>query len=102
MKRKKRHKPYDHMTTAELREATKEFDQPFVMDRSRPLTAHQRALHGQAKRRAGRPRIGNGAARVLITVERGLLGRADAFAREHQISRSHLIARGLEAVLKGE
>src|SRR5437660_10394771 len=97
---KTKRKPYDRMTTAELREATKEYDRPFALARSKPLTPHQKELHRQAKRR-GRPQVGNGASRVLISVERGLLERADKFAKRHQISRSHLIARGLEAVLNG-
>ena len=98
---KKPHKPYDQMTTDELREATKVYDEPFVMDRSKPLTPRQKALHREAKRRRGRPVVGKGAARVLITVERGLLGRADRFAQNHNLSRSQLIARGLEVVLNG-
>jgi len=48
----KRPKPYDQMTTAELREATKEFDEPFVaMENSRPLSPAQKDRHRQAKRR---------------------------------------------------
>ena len=38
MKSKKRSKPYWEMTTAELREATKEFDEEFVGYRARPLS----------------------------------------------------------------
>jgi hypothetical protein len=38
MKTKKPSKPYWEMTTAELREATKQFDEEFVADKGRPLT----------------------------------------------------------------
>jgi hypothetical protein len=92
-------KPYWEMTTAELREATKEFDREMVP--GRPLTPEMKAKLRRARSKPGRPKIGKGAARVLITVERGLLGRADSFAKRHNLSRSQLIARGLEVVLNG-
>ena len=38
MKNKKPSKPYWEMTTAELREATKQFDEEFVGDKARPLS----------------------------------------------------------------
>ena len=92
-------KPYAEMTTAELREATREFDEPMVLERkSRPLTAQERAEYKRAVKR-GRPKIGRGAKRVLITVEGGLLERADAFAERNGMTRSQLIARGLESVM---
>jgi len=92
-------KPYTELTTAELRRATQEFDEPMVLERkSRPLSPKERVAYRRAMKR-GRPRVGEGARRVLITVERGLLRRADAYAKRQQISRSELIARGLEAVI---
>lgn len=97
----KRHKPYDQMNAAELAAATREYDEEFGADRrARPLTARQRALHRRAaKRGRGRPRVGKGAAKLYISMERGLLKRADAFARRAGISRSELIARGVQAIL---
>ena len=87
------------MTTAELREATLEFNEPLILERrSRPLTKVEQAEYRRAMKR-GRPREGEGSKRVLITVERGLLRRADAYARREGISRSELIARGLRSVL---
>ena len=50
-------------------------------------------------RPSGRPRIGDGSVRVQSTLERGLLEQADEFARRHSMSRSQLIARGLERML---
>ena len=38
MKNKKPAKPYWEMTTAELSEATKQFDEEFVGDKARPMT----------------------------------------------------------------
>lgn len=97
----KRHKPYDQMNAAELARATSEYDNEFGADRhARPLTANQRALHHRAaKRGPGRPRIGKGAAKLYISMERGLLQQADAFARSRGITRSELIARGVRAML---
>ena len=92
-------KPYWEMTTAELREATKEFDREMIP--GRPLTPRMKEALRRARNKRGRPKVGKGAARVLITVEKGLLGRADSFAKRHHLSRSQLIARGLEAVLNG-
>jgi hypothetical protein len=92
-------KPYTEMTTEELREATKEFDRPFVSQRrSRPMTKAERAEYRRTTRPC-RPRVGQGAKRVLITVEQGLLRRADAFAKSRHLTRSQLISRGIEAYM---
>ncbi len=97
----KKQKPYDQMTTAELARATNEFDRPFVaFRRSTPLTAEMRRAHRRAAKRArGRPRVGQGAAKLYISMERDLLKRADSFARKHRISRSQLIANGVRALI---
>ena len=50
-------------------------------------------------RRRGRPRIGKGARRVLITVERDLLKATDAAAKRAKVSRSQFIAQALRGVL---
>lgn len=93
------HKAYDKMTTAELREATKDFDQPFfALDRAKPLTARQREMHRRAKR--GRPRIGKGSEKIRISIERGLLERADAYAKKTNLGRSQLITEALELRLR--
>ncbi len=51
MNRKKNEKPYWEMTTEELREATKQFDEEFVFERSKPLTPEMKVLweHVKAK-----------------------------------------------------
>jgi len=69
-------------------------------DTGEPLTAEQKAVHRAFLRKAqGRPRIRKTAARVQATVESGLLKRADAYAQRHGMTRSQLIARGIEQVL---
>jgi hypothetical protein len=64
------------------------------------LSPESRKLWQKAKRKRGRPKIGAGAAKVLVSVERGLLRRADAFAKREGISRSQLFARGLSALME--
>lgn len=49
MSRKKDVKPYWEMTTEELREATKQFDEEFVFERSKPLTPEMKARWKRAK-----------------------------------------------------
>jgi hypothetical protein len=66
-------KPYDQMTTAELAAATSRYDRPFAaLEESRPLTPAMRRMHARAAKR-GRPRIGKGAAKLYVSMERGLL-----------------------------
>jgi hypothetical protein len=92
-------KPYDRMNTTELAEATKQYDKPFAALReSKPLTAAMRQMHRRAAKR-GRPRVGKGAAKLYISMERGLLEQADRFAKSHGMTRSQLIADGIKAVI---
>ena len=91
-------KKYSRMNTRELAEATKEFDEEFAFLKARPLTDREKNLHAKARKR-GRPRVGMGAEKIQVSVERSLLSRSDAFARKHGMSRSEMIARGLQAVL---
>ncbi len=94
-------KPYWEMTTAELREATKEFDQEFIGDTFRPATAAERARFERARKR-GRPRNGLGAKTIAVTVEKGLLAKTDRLAKKLHVPRAVLIARGLQAVVNNE
>jgi hypothetical protein len=85
----------------------------------KPLRASDRALHRKARARGaavaagkaapaervaaagpGRPRVGKGAKIVPVSIERGLLKQADAFAREHGLKRSQMVAQGLRLVMQ--
>jgi len=66
---------------------------------SRPLNRRERAIRRSIKRKAGRPRIGKGTTNISVSLEKGLLKRADAYARRRGMSRSELIARGVEVLL---
>lgn len=95
-------KPYTKMTTAELREATAEFDREFVADTFGPPNDRQATQLRRAKRKRGRPQTGQGAKTISVTIEKSLLAETDRLAKRLHASRSALIARGLQAVLAGE
>lgn len=95
----KKTKPYWEMTTAELREATKAFDDPAYQPPAQRPSRDDLAQQRRAKRKGGRPRKGLGAKTISLTVERGLLARSDSYAKRLGISRAELVQRGLEAIL---
>lgn len=75
-------------------------DIPF--EETRPLTPAERARWKRVKRKAGRPKVGRGTRVVSVSVERGLLDQADAYAKRHGLKRAQVFAMGLGAVLQGE
>ena len=95
-------KPYWEMTTPELAEATRQFDEPFVVDRSRPLNPQEKKEWNRAKRKRGRPKNGQGFQRISVSMERALLKRVTALAKKRRLSRSKLIAEVFERVLGTE
>ena len=95
-------KPYWEMTTQEIDEATKQFDEPMVADKYRPLTPAEREQWKRVKGKRGRPKVGQGHKRVSVSLEQGLLERATALARKRRISRSKLLAQVLEQALAEE
>lgn len=101
MKQKKQ-KPYWEMTTAELREATKEFDEEFVFEKSRPLTAVERELWEQVKAKGEPPANGKAEQSIAVRIDKALLKRCTALAKKKRLSRDELIARGLRALLAAE
>lgn len=90
------------MNTAELRDATKEFDQEFVGDTFRPATPVEQARFERARRKRGRPRVGMGSKTISVTVEAQLLAETDRLAKRLHLPRAALIARGLQAVVNEE
>jgi len=96
--RRKTRKPYDQMTATELADATMQYDKEFIGTPGKPLTVAQKALHRRAAKR-GRPRVGQGAERINITVERTLLNSADRFAKSLGLTRAQLVARALSREL---
>ena len=66
---------------------------------SKPLTAIDRERWNRFKKKAGRPKVGQGVRVISLSVERGLLKEADAFAKRNGTSRAELVARALRSIL---
>jgi hypothetical protein len=76
------------------------FDRGFSPSELTPLTPAQRASWARAKtRKPGRPVVGQGAKRVPVTIEGGLLAEADAYAKRHGVKRTQLVAAGLRLAM---
>jgi hypothetical protein len=95
-------KPYWEMTAKELAAATRQFDEPFAADASRPLTEAERRRWQRAKKKRGRPRTGLGVRRISVSMEQGLLRQVTALAKKRHISRSQLLAEAVTSVLVRE
>jgi hypothetical protein len=94
-------KPLARMTAAELADATKGAENIDFED-TKPLPPAMAAAWDRAKRGRGRPRIGEGAEKVLISIEKRLLLVTDALARRKGLDRSKLIARAIREMLERE
>ncbi|HEX4123684.1 MAG TPA: hypothetical protein VHY37_03095 [Tepidisphaeraceae bacterium] len=66
---------------------------------TRPLSAASRRALDRAANKGGRPRVGAGARRVNVTVEKTLLDKADQYARSHGLSRAALVAEALRKII---
>lgn len=63
-------------------------------------TQRARFRHWQEKARLGRPKNGEGARVISLSVERSLLRRTDARARALGVSRARFVAEALQAALR--
>ncbi len=68
------------------------------MPSDRLRLARRRSTAG-GKNKVGRPKVGKGAKRVLLSIEGGLLHQIDRFAANTGISRSQLFARGVKLAM---
>jgi uncharacterized DUF497 family protein len=102
MTRKPANKAYWDMNTEELRQATKEFDEEYVADNAKPLTAamQTRLQRAQAKSSLAKERLTQ--LTIAVRLEKALLDQCTALAKRKRISRDTLIARGLKAILAAE
>ncbi|HVT91078.1 MAG TPA: hypothetical protein VHD56_19655 [Tepidisphaeraceae bacterium] len=89
------------MSDAERDREVAKYDQESFGLTGKSLTPAQRALHRRAKRKAGRPKVGEGVEKIRISMERGLLRQADRWANQHEISRSQMIASALKRMMSG-
>jgi flagellum-specific peptidoglycan hydrolase FlgJ len=100
-------KTWTKMTPKELPEATDRFDDPNYAPPAVRMPAqlrkrHEKALSAlRAKSRTNAAKFDNHGARVQITLRKELLRRADELAQQHGLSRSQIIAQGLELLIAG-
>ncbi len=100
MKKKSYYERFMEMTDRQRDAEVANFDREFIGTPGKPLTPADRSQHRRARKKAGRPVVGKGAKRLMITMERELLSKADAYARKKKLSRSQLVARGVQVLLK--
>lgn len=98
MRPKKNDKAYWELTAAELREATKQFDEEFVADKSRRLTPREQAIWEDAKKKGFAKASGKAAATITVRLEQELLKDCTKLAKKRRLTRDALIARGLRAL----
>jgi hypothetical protein len=84
------------MNASELASATAEYDREDLSEPI-PLRGGKLRRYERAMVKRGRPRIGRGSKAITVTLERGLLSRADRAARAQNLTRSQLIAAALQA-----
>jgi len=70
-----------------------------LLRKSRPLNARERRQWRAFKKKLGQPRIGKETTNVSVSMEKGLLKKADRFAKAHGLSRSQLVASGVKAII---
>lgn len=97
----KRTKKYWNMTTSELEEDTREFDQEGIAETFRPMTPAEEALWRSEVQKPSAAPTANGKVLKVISlgIDAELLARADRLANKRWISRECLVAEGLKAVL---
>lgn len=100
---KARRKSYSKMTASQLREATKEYDRELPVSPDglpgRPMNAAERRKWQKVRKKMGRPKIGKGVKRVMVSLEVELLQKSDRFAKKHHLSRSKMISAGLRKLM---
>ena len=83
MTRKRSPKPYWEMTTAELREATKEFDEEFRRGKEPTAYPEEQALWEQAKAKRPAPRMASTEQTIAVRLDKTLLGAASPWPRRN-------------------
>ena len=94
------HRPWD-MSPEQLEALVEDLDQPGIARRkAKPLTPKMKKTWARTQTRLGRPKIGKGATTVALSIEKGLLSKADELAKQLKISRAALVSRGLRQLLE--
>jgi hypothetical protein len=93
---------YEALSESQREEVSRFYDQPIPESELRPMTPGERRRWRRIKKSMGRPRIGAGSKVISLSVERGLLARADAYAKQAGLKRAQLVAIGLELALAAD
>lgn len=90
---------FDTLSDEQKRQVSEYLEREEVTREFRPLTAAQRRRWERIKRKPGRPKLGKGTKVVSVTVEKGLLSRADAYAKRAGLTRARFVGIALESFL---
>ena len=97
---RKKQKPYWKMNLEELREATKEYDKPIPMSKTRPLSKAQREWFERARRG---PSVSLFVTEhhnvVLANVDADILNRALKYAHKQRLTLNDVVNRALKSFL---
>jgi hypothetical protein len=88
-------KRWSEMTTAELAEATKEFDDPSYHPPAIPPTARQRAQLSRVQRKVIGRRF-----HIALSLEKKLVEQADDYAANHGVTFSEVVADALRKLMR--
>lgn len=88
------------MTIAELEAAAAIYDHEFADDQFHEMSPANKRRWARVKKKMGRPKIGKGVKVVSISLEQGLLTKADNLAKKLGISRANLVSRGLTRLVE--
>jgi hypothetical protein len=93
-------KPYWEMTAAELAEATKEYDRPIPLSKTRPLNKKERELFERMRKGPHRSIfISRGADGVWVRLDPDILRRSTQYAAQHKLTLAEVINRNLKGML---
>jgi hypothetical protein len=93
----KKQKPYWEMSTAELAEATKEFDDPnYNPPAVKPTTAQRAQLRRWHRKRAA------ARARLTLSLDKQLIAQANDYAATHGVTFSDLVSDALRRLMGKE
>ncbi len=99
MKRKTTQKKYWEMTTAELAEATKEFDGEIDESRFKPLSPKERAAWDKIMAAPAKSIMLRSKRTVEISIDPKLVDAIDSIAKKKHLTRSELIEQGLRGMI---
>lgn len=91
---------FEALPDAEKERIWESFNREIPRSELLPLTPAQRKQWERVKRKMGRPKIGEGAQVISLSVERGLLRAVDELARKRGTSRAAVFAKGARALLQ--